>query len=123
MPQLIQHRLKTNIHSRTGHNQPRGNFVHKITDEQLAMPVWSTLPSVDVAQAGAWTLDLSDYCHSTETITYTVNTGTLPTGITLNANGTFAGTVTNVGGAGSVTFTATTTSATANSGTLGWTIP
>ena len=123
MPQLNQHRLKTNIHSRTGHNQPRGKFVHKITDVQLATPFWSTLPSVDVAQTGAWTLDLSDYCTSSETITYSINTGGLPAGITLNANGTFSGTVTNLAGAGQATFTATTTSAAANSGTLGWTIP
>ena len=85
--------------------------------------IWGTLPNVDVAQGGAWTIDLQDFVLGDPVITFTVNTGGLPAGITLNANGTFSGTVTNLAGAGQVTFIATNSEGSSNSGTLDWTIP
>jgi hypothetical protein len=84
---------------------------------------WDALPVVSVSQGGAWTIDLQDYVHGADPITFAINTGGLPTGITLNANGTFSGTVTNIGGAGQVTFIATNATGSSVSGTLAWTIP
>ena len=66
------------------------------------------IPPVSAPQGGTWDIDLNDYvAFGTTPITFAVDTGALPTGITLNANGTFSGTVTNSGGAGQVTFIAT----------------
>ena len=89
------------------------------------LPGWvRSMPDVDVAQAGTWDIDLQDYVYSDGlTVTFAINTGALPTGITLNANGTFSGTVTDASGSGSVTFTATNANGTADSKTLAWTIP
>ncbi len=85
--------------------------------------IWGTLPNVDVIQGGAWTIDLQDFVFGDPTITFAIKTGGLPTGITLNANGTFAGTVTNLSGAGQASFTATNTAGSSDSGQLYWTIP
>ena len=86
-------------------------------------PVWSALPDVNVVQGGSWTQDLNTFTTGLDPQTFSVATGTLPTGINLNSNGTFSGTVTNLGGAGSVTYNATNTSSVVESGTQDWTIP
>ena len=88
-------------------------------------PSWvSSLADVNEPQGDTWDIDLQDYVYSDGlTVTFAVNTGALPTGITLNANGTFSGTVTDISGSGSVTFTATNANGTANSPALTWTIP
>ena len=88
----------------------------------LGLPVWLALPDQDISQGNPWPLDLKDYTIG-ETSTYTINTGALPVGITLNADGTFSGTVTNLSGSGSVKFTATNSVGATNSGSLAWTIP
>lgn len=89
----------------------------------IRLPVWSTLPDVDVPQDEAWDLDLKDYVESPTPVTFTIVTGGLPTGISLNPDGTFSGTVTNISGAGSTTFRATNYAGSAVSDTLNWTIP
>jgi len=87
-------------------------------------PIWGDLPEQIAAQGAGWTLDLNDYCVGDTISAFTINTGALPTGITLDgaAAGTFSGTVTNVGGAGSVTFDAVDANGTTQSGTMNWTI-
>ena len=82
-----------------------------------------SIPDPAVAQGGAWPLDLNDYVTGNPAITFALETGNLPTGITLNANGTFSGTVTNISGAGSATFRATNDTDSKVSPTLNWTIP
>jgi len=87
-------------------------------------PVWGDLPQQNAAQGGSWMVDLNDYCVGVTISSFVINTGALPTGITLDgaAAGTFSGTVTNVGGAGSVTFDAVDANGTTQSGTMNWTI-
>ena len=86
--------------------------------------IWIAIPDQDVSQGGTWDIDLNDYVNG-QNLTFSINTGSLPTGITLNGSlGTFSGTVTNIGGSGSVTFFATDSAGQAvSSGTLSWTIP
>jgi hypothetical protein len=86
--------------------------------------IWAgSIPDPAVTQGNAWPLNLNDYVTGNPTITFAIETGSLPTGITLNANGTFSGTVTNLSGAGSVTFRATNATDSKVSPTLNWTIP
>ena len=84
-----------------------------------------SIPAVSVAQGGAWAIDLNDYiAFGTTPITFAVDTGGLPAGITLNTDGTFSGTVTNVSGQGQATFIATNAAGDSDtSPTLNWTIP
>jgi len=88
-----------------------------------SVPEWSALLDMNVAQSGTWDIDLDDYMTSDTSVSYVVNTGALPTGITVNANGTFSGTVTDPSGSGSVTFTGTNSTGASGSGLLDWTIP
>ncbi|RKZ07756.1 hypothetical protein DRQ25_10820 [Candidatus Fermentibacteria bacterium] len=84
-------------------------------------PVWdASLPEVNVPQNGAWTQDLNDFTSGADPQTFAIVTGGLPTGITLNSNGTFSGTVTNLGGSGSVTYSATNSAGAATSTTQTW---
>ncbi len=85
--------------------------------------VWIAIPDQNVSQGGTWDIDLNDYVNG-QNLVFALNVGAPPTGITLNANGTFSGTVTNIGGAGSVSYTATDGAGqVAISGTQDWTIP
>jgi len=86
----------------------------------VTAPVWQTIPDQVMNQNDAWPIaDLDTICLSVGVTTFTVTTGVLPTGITLNANGTFAGTATNIG-AGSVAFTATDDNGVSESNILEW---
>lgn len=85
-------------------------------------PVWSAIPDTNVPQAGTWTVDLNVYTTGTDPMTFALNTGAPPTGITLQSDGTFSGTVTNVSGAGSITYTATNSFGMSISATHNWTI-
>ena len=87
-------------------------------------PVWIALPSQNAAQGAAWTLDLNDYVTGVTISAFAIDTGALPTGITLDvgAAGTFSGTVTDASGSGSVTFDCTDANGTTTSGTLSWII-
>ena len=88
--------------------------------EAAAAPSWSAIPDSDVPQDEAWTINLNSYVSGSNPKTFTIATGALPAGITLNPNGTFSGTVTNNTGSGSVTYTATNAEGAANSGTHNW---
>ncbi len=59
------------------------------------------------SQGDPWTLNLRDYVAD-QTATFVIVTGSPPTGITLNPDGTFSGTITNISGQGSVSFEFTT---------------
>ncbi len=61
MRQLIQHRLKTNIVGKTGHVQPSGNYVKKITALQKLLLSFDDLdidnmPDKIIFQAGKITV-------------------------------------------------------------------
>ena len=87
------------------------------------IPIWDTLPGVDVSQGGTWDLLLTDYVRGGEPMTFAIESGVLPIGITLSPDGSFSGTVTELTGSGSVTFMATNPAGKRESGTLAWTIP
>ena len=86
----------------------------------LAAPEWSSLPSVEYTQGSAWTHNLNSFVTGSLPITFAKNTGALPLGITLNADGSFSGTVTDSSGTGSITYTATNSEGTDVSGTQAW---
>lgn len=88
-----------------------------------AIPAWTAIPDTNVSQGLAWTINLNDYVTSDTPVTFAVTAGGPPTGITLNADGTFSGTVTNISGAGSCEYTATNLAGESVSGTHNWTIP
>jgi len=86
----------------------------------LDAPVWAHIDDQVMLQGGVWPMtDLDAYAISVGITVFTVTTGALPTGITINADGTFTGTATNVG-AGSVAFTATDDNGASESNVLGW---
>lgn len=62
----------------------------------LAPPIsWSILPSMSILIDQEYGIDLNDYVTAAVTpVTFTIATGTLPAGITLNTDGTFSGTAT-----------------------------
>ncbi len=83
-------------------------------------PVWADLEDIVIAQGAAWPMtDLDDFVISAGTTTFTVTTGALPTGITLNTDGTFVGTATNIG-AGTVAFSVTDDNGASESNWLQW---
>ena len=86
-------------------------------------PSWAALPDVNVSQGGAWTQDLHNFTSGTDPMIFTLEAGNLPTGITLNLNGTFSGTVTNLAGAGTAVYLATNSAGATVSGNQAWTIP
>lgn len=112
-PQACSHQgvpgLSKSIGNAVGHGGP------------LSAPTWLVMPVQDVSQGGAWSIDLNHFCVAG--VTYAVNSGALPTGITLNAHGTFSGTVTDASGSGSVSFAATNPNGVSISSPLLWTIP
>lgn len=69
-------------------------------------PIWATIPNQVMVQGTAFPIALGDYSFSVAAMTYTKTVGNLPTGITLNPNGTFNGTASN-SGRGTLEFTAT----------------
>jgi len=83
---------------------------------------WLTVPDINITVGETWTLELSDYIISGEDVTYTVETGELPAGIELKANGSFSGTDLK-SGAGSVSFLATAAPSgdTSESNLIDWT--
>jgi hypothetical protein len=84
---------------------------------------WYPIADVDDREQGeTWTIFLKHDVVGVATITFAIDTGALPTGITLNADGTFSGTITDASGTGSVTFTASNADGDFDSGTLSWTI-
>ena len=87
------------------------------------LPVWAELPDVNVPQGGTWDLLLTDYVIGDEPMTFSLSAGKPPTGISLNPDGSFSGTVTNALGAGTALFSATNSRAEVESGNLSWTIP
>ena len=88
----------------------------------LDAPVWAQLDDVIMAQGASWPMiDLDGYVITVGVTTFAVTTGGLPTGITLNADGTFSGTATNAG-AGTVAFTATDDNGATESGWIQWTV-
>ena len=72
----------------------------------LSAPVWEVLPDVIISIGQPIPFDLKDHCNGTPTITYVQASGTLPAGVTLNADGTFTGNTSN-GYSGFPTFKAT----------------
>ena len=64
-------------------------------------------------------VDLDSYVITVGTTIFAVTTGALPTGITLNTDGTFVGTATNVG-AGSVAFSVSDDNGATASNILSW---
>jgi len=99
-------------------DQATGNYVGKlgccgalgdITGAATPLlPRWvSSIPEMSAPQGGTWDYDLNDYIITGPIDTFSLPTGTLPTGITLNPDGTFSGTVTNIGGQGTSDFEAT----------------
>ena len=106
-----------------------GNFdkfdvfsVFKTSSENaLAAPEWSVLPSVEYEQGQPWTHNLNSYVTGYPQSTFSINAGSLPTGITLNSDGSFSGTVTNDSGTGSITYTATNSEGAVTSGIQTWT--
>ncbi len=86
---------------------------------QVSLPKWVSLPSVEYTQGSAWTHNLNSYV--TGSPTFAISAGALPLGITLNADGSFSGTVTNDTGTGSVTYTATNDEGAVTSGIQSWT--
>ena len=86
-------------------------------------PVWGDIPQQNAAQGEPWGLDLNDYVVASGIPTFTLSIGILPTGISLNSNGTFTGTITNENGVGSAVFEAQdVNSKTTLSGTMDWDI-
>ena len=85
-------------------------------------PTWIKLPPVRVPQGAPWTLQLTDYARGVDPLNFALDVGNLPTGITLNLDGSFSGTVTNAAGSGSAVFTVTDVNGSATSGTMAWTI-
>ena len=89
----------------------------------LGEPAWYPVPDQNVSQGLTWDVDVNDYVYGDTPRTYTIASGALPIGITLNTNGTFSGTVTDLSGSGSVTFTSTNSKGATDSDTVAWTIP
>ncbi|RKY42330.1 MAG: hypothetical protein DRP85_03325 [Candidatus Makaraimicrobium thalassicum] len=85
-------------------------------------PRWvDAIPAVSEPTSDTWDIDLNNYiAFGTTPITYTIDTGALPSGITLDPSGTFLGVTENVG-AGSVTFIASNAGGdSARSPTIDW---
>ena len=88
--------------------------------QQVSAPVWSPLPIVEYTQGSAWTHKLTAYTEGSPTPTFVVAAGALPVGITLNADGSFDGVLTNSSGSGTVTFIATNSEGAVQSGVQAW---
>ena len=81
---------------------------------------WQDLPAQSLPFGSDCSINLLDYVTPTTDVTFTLASGTLPTGITLNADGTFSGTATVGLETGSATFTATNADGPVDSGVCSW---
>ena len=88
----------------------------------VKVPLWGSIPDVSYPQGATWDIDMNDYVEGDAPITFAVTTGALPTGITLNTDGTFSGTVTNAAGSGTFAVTATNSFGATESAWIGWAI-
>lgn len=87
----------------------------------LQPPMWDPdLPDVNVGQGLPWTQDLNDYVSGDAPMTFVLEAGNLPTGISLNSDGTFSGTVTNLAGSGTAVYKATNGSGESVSSPQAW---
>ena len=85
-------------------------------------PTWANIPAQNMSQGAAWPItDLDTLVISVGVTTFAVTTGALPTGITLNSDGTFTGTATNIG-SGTVAFTATDDNGAEESNWIEWSV-
>jgi len=106
----------------TNGRQLKAKFLKLLLIIANEAPVWATIPNQQMNQGDVWPItDLNDLCFGNGVISYTVTTGILPTGITLNTDGTFSGTATN-SGAGTVAFTATDTNGSTESNWIDWNV-
>lgn len=87
-------------------------------------PVWDDPIEVSLVTGSAYPIaDLNDFIIiGSQPITFTIDTGALPNGITLNTNGTFSGTTDVVSGAGSTGYLATNAAGAVASGFFKYTV-
>lgn len=91
-------------------------------DTTQTIPVWLPIPDVDEIQGSSWSIDLNDYTNGADPQTFTLDSGVLPNGITLNANGTFSGTILDASGSGNAKFESTNALGSAISASMNWSI-